>query len=120
MNILIVDDSKAMRSIVLRTLRHAGYTGHKTKEATNGAEALQMIRESEPDLVISDWNMPEMNGIDLLKALRDEDCQVPFGFVTTEASPEQRRLAMESGAGFLITKPFTAEDFQSALDKYLD
>lgn len=120
MKILVVDDSKAMRSIVMRTLRHAGYSGHKIVEATNGAEALELVHSEAPDLIISDWNMPEKSGIEFLQALREEGNETPFSFVTTEASPEMRKLAADSGAVCLISKPFTPKDFQEAFDKYLD
>lgn len=115
MKILIVDDSKAMRSIVLRTLRQAGYESHTFLEAQNGGEALKMIRESVPDLVFSDWNMPEMSGIDLLKAVRADNIQVAFGFVTSESSGEIMKAATDAGAKFFVTKPFTPEAFQKAI-----
>lgn len=120
MKILVADDSKAMRSIVIRTLRQAGYSGHKIIEAADGAEALGIAKSEEPDLIISDWNMPEMNGLDFLIALRAAEFDTPFGFVTTEASSEMRELAEKNGAAFLITKPFTAEDFQRHFDPFLD
>jgi two-component system, chemotaxis family, chemotaxis protein CheY len=115
MKILIVDDSKAMRMIVRRTLRQAGFGDHAVVEANNGKEALENIRQSLPDLVLSDWNMPEMSGIELLDSLRAEGIKVKFGFVTTERTPEMRVRATEAGASFLIVKPFTPEDFKDAL-----
>jgi two-component system, chemotaxis family, chemotaxis protein CheY len=115
MKILIVDDSKAMRMIVRRTLRQAGFGDHAVIEANNGKEALENIRQSLPDLVLSDWNMPEMSGIELLDSLRAEGIKVTFGFVTTERTPEMRVRAAEAGASFLIVKPFTPEDFKDAL-----
>jgi len=115
MNILIVDDSKAMRMIVRRTLRQAGFGEHAVIEATNGKEALASVREAKPDLILSDWNMPEMSGIDFLDALKAEGIAVTFGFVTTERTPEMRMRAASSGASFLIVKPFTPEDFKTAL-----
>ena len=115
MKILIVDDSKAMRMIVRRTLRQAGFGDHAVVEANNGKEALENIRQSLPDLVLSDWNMPEMSGIELLDSLRAEGIKVKFGFVTTERTPEMRVRAAEAGASFLIVKPFTPEDFKDAL-----
>lgn len=119
MKILVVDDSKAMRMIVRRTLRQAGFVDHVVSEASNGKEALQAIREAMPDLILSDWNMPEMSGIEFLEALRAEGNSVPFGFVTTERTPEMREKASSSGAAFLIVKPFTPEDFQKALSPLL-
>ncbi|UFN43034.1 response regulator [Nocardioides okcheonensis] len=116
MKILIADDSRVMRQIVIRTLRQAGYGGHDLIEAENGAVALELVHTQSPDLVLSDWNMPEMNGIDLLRALRASGQQVPFGFVTSEGTPEMVDRAMSSGALFLIAKPFTADSFRDQLD----
>ena len=115
MKIMIVDDSRVMRAIVTRTLRQAGYVGHEVVEATNGREALELIEQESPDLVLSDWNMPEMSGIDLLCTLRDRGRDVRFGFVTSEGSSEMRQRASGAGAEFLIAKPFSAEQFRDAL-----
>jgi two-component system chemotaxis response regulator CheY len=115
MKILIVDDSKAMRMIVRRTLRQAGFDQHVVSEATNGKEALETVRQTKPDLILSDWNMPEMSGIELLEALNAEGVGVKFGFVTTERTPEMRMRASNAGASFHIVKPFTPDDFKEAL-----
>jgi two-component system chemotaxis response regulator CheY len=115
MKILIVDDSKAMRSIIMRSLRQAGFEGHSFQEASNGQEALQSIRSSGPDLVLTDWNMPEMGGIELLQVLRAEGNGVKVGFITSEGSTEIRDLALQSGALFVLTKPFTPDSFRVAL-----
>lgn len=115
MKILIADDSRVMRQIVIRTLRQAGHGGHEIVEAENGRDALDKVRSESPDLVLSDWNMPEMNGIDCLDALRASGSTVAFGFVTSEGSEEMRERAAASGAAFLIAKPFTPEAFDDAL-----
>ncbi len=115
MKIMIVDDSSAMRMIVKKTLRQAGFEGHEVSEAGDGASALAAIKLSAPDLVLSDWNMPNMTGLQLLEALRDGGMMVTFGFVTTEATPHMRSLAMSAGAKFLIAKPFSPEEFQEHL-----
>lgn len=104
-----------MRMIVKRTLRQAGFDGLSITEAGDGAEALAQIRKSAPELVLCDWNMPNMSGLELLRALRAENVPVKFGFVTTEGSAEMRALAKQNGAQFLIAKPFTAESFERAL-----
>lgn len=119
MKILIVDDSRVMRQIVTRTLRQAGYDGHDLVEAGNGREGLDAVNQHTPDLVLSDWNMPEMDGISMLQALRAAGKDVPLGFVTSESSPEMAQRAQDAGALFLITKPFTAESFRDALDPVL-
>ena len=115
MRVLIVDDSKAMRMIVARTLRQAGYGGVEIREAENGAEALAAIRADKPDLVLCDWNMPEMSGIELLSTLNQQGPKVRFGFVTSEGTDSMRERARQEGALFLIAKPFSAETFGSAL-----
>jgi two-component system chemotaxis response regulator CheY len=117
--ILVVDDSKAMRLIVRRTLRQAGFGDYEVQEAQNGVEALERIGEVQPALVISDWNMPEMNGYELLREIKSRGIKVRFGFVTTEGTSDMRALADEAGALFLIAKPFTPEQFQSALQPLL-
>ena len=115
MTILVVDDSKAMRMIVQRTLRQAGFTEHKVSEACNGAEALAFLRKEPCDVVLCDWNMPEMSGIELLGAVKTEQIRVQFGFITSEGTPAMRLQAAEAGATFLIAKPFTVETFEHTL-----
>ena len=113
--ILVADDSRVMRQIVVRTLRQAGYGGHDIVEAENGRDCLEKALAGKPDLILSDWNMPEMNGIDCLAALRGSGSTIPFGFVTSEGSEDMRARARSTGALFLIAKPFTAETFQEHL-----
>lgn len=117
--ILVVDDSKAMRMIVRRTLRQAGFGEYEIDEAANGLEALAAIQANAPALVLSDWNMPEMNGYELLTQLRALGIAVKFGFVTTESTPEMTSKASEAGALFLIAKPFTVESFQEKIQPVL-
>jgi two-component system chemotaxis response regulator CheY len=119
MKILVVDDSRVMRQIVIRTLRQAGYEDEEICEAGDGREACALTASEQPDLVMSDWNMPEMSGIECLRALRAAGNDVPFGFVTSEGSAEMRDQAAAAGAMFLIAKPFTAEDFSEALSGIL-
>ena len=118
MRVLIADDSRVMRQIVVRTLRQAGYEWDVV-EAADGAQALDMIAADEPDLVLSDWNMPHMSGIELLRALRAAGWSTPFGFVTSEGSSEMRELADGEGALFLVAKPFTADSFRDVLEPVL-
>ena len=116
--VLVADDSRVMRQIVIRTLRQAGYDWD-VREAADGAQALEAIRADEPDVVLSDWNMPEMTGIELLQRLRQEGFGTPFGFVTSEGSPEMREKAEAAGAMFLIAKPFTPEGFREVIEPVL-
>lgn len=120
MKILIADDSRAMRQVISHMLREAGFRGHQIVEAKDGSQALQMVAAEQPDLIISDWNMPEMTGIEFLQKLREGGDETPFGFVTTEISQEMRQLATEGGARFLIGKPFTSDDFHDALCDVID
>lgn len=115
MKILVTDDSRVMRQIVVRTLRQAGLGGHEVVEAENGRDALEKIRTEEPDVVLSDWNMPVMDGLTLLATLRRRGHALPFGFVTSEGSPEMRERAAQVGADFVIAKPFTPDAFAEAL-----
>ncbi|MGN6088800.1 MAG: response regulator [Actinomycetes bacterium] len=119
MKIVVADDSRVMRQIVIRTLRQAGYSGHDVVEAEHGRQALELVQSEQPDLVLSDWNMPEMTGIELLRTLRASGSQVPFGFVTSEGSSDMRAQAESAGAMFLIAKPFTADAFADVLDPVL-
>ncbi len=116
MKILVIDDSKAMRAIVTRALlaidRVAGAT---IIEAADGREGLEAVRAESPDLVVSDWNMPEMSGIELLQALREAGLGVTFGFVTSESTPDMHELAKANGASFLVSKPFTPQSLDAAL-----
>jgi two-component system, chemotaxis family, chemotaxis protein CheY len=119
MDILIVDDSKTMRMIVQRAIRQAGFRGLTVGEAENGAQALEKLREVQPKLILSDWNMPEMSGIDFLLQIRAAQNRVPFGFITSEATAGIKELAISSGANFLISKPFSPEQVQEALSPIL-
>jgi two-component system chemotaxis response regulator CheY len=113
--VLIVDDSRVMRQIVVRTLRQAGYGHLQVVEAENGAEALTKVSTEEPELILCDWNMPQMTGIDFLRALRGGGDSRPFGFVTSEATTDLRESAARAGANFFITKPFTPDVFGETL-----
>lgn len=115
MKVLLVDDSRVMRQLVRRTLRHAGYAFDQVEEAGDGVEALQVLTRFTPDLVLSDWNMPNMGGFQLLNTMNEQGIRVPLGFVTSESTPEMRAKAARAGARFLLTKPFTSENVRMAL-----
>ena len=119
MRVLVADDSRVMRQIVIRTLRQAGYDDWEVIEAPDGLAAYHTAIAEWPDLVLSDWNMPEMNGIDLLRELQLSGTGIPLGFVTSEGSREMRELAEAEGALFLIAKPFTPESFREAIEAVL-
>jgi two-component system chemotaxis response regulator CheY len=119
MKIMIVDDSTAMRMIVRKTLRLAGFEGHEYVEFDDGAKALAAIKAAVPDLVLCDWNMPNMTGIELLETLGKDAVKIKFGFVTTEATAEMRQRAVAAGAAFLIAKPFSPESFKEILGAHI-
>ena len=119
MKVLVVDDSRVMRQIVIRTLRQAGYAGHEVVEAENGAQAVEMVATEKPDLVLSDWNMPEMSGIEFLKEARKKH-QTPIVMLTTESATDRVSEALTAGADGYITKPFTPDKLNETLSIVLN
>ncbi len=115
MKILLVDDSRAMRRIVARTIEQAGFQGNEIIEAEDGRQGLEMARRESPDLILSDWEMPELTGIEFLQALNGEGLAIPFGFVTSESTAAMVAQASTAGAMFLLVKPFTTEDMAQVL-----
>lgn len=107
---LVVDDSRAIRAILTKTLRELGF---EVREAANGKQALQVIQaeKSELTLILVDWNMPEMNGLDLLKRLRQNPAlsSLVVVMVTAETELEHIAEALEAGANEYVMKPFTRE-----------
>lgn len=118
--ILIVDDSRAMRRLIRRSLRQSGFVNIEIDEAENGKDALEIFRSFLPHLVLSDWNMPEMSGIDLLSALNKQYSNVNLGFITAQVTQEMRTRANENGSLFFLAKPFTLEQFKWTLSPYLE
>jgi two-component system, chemotaxis family, chemotaxis protein CheY len=108
---LIVDDSSVMRKIVERSLRQAGIEEMVVHEAGNGIEALELLRAGKMDLILSDINMPAMDGLELLRQIKTQNLApgVPVVMITTESSEEHVRQAIASGARGYIRKPFTPE-----------
>ena len=115
--VLVVDDMSTMRRIVKNVLRQIGFTD--IMEAENGQDALTKLRAGGFGLVVSDWNMPVMQGIDLLRAVRaDAELKtLPFLMVTAEAQKENLILAVQAGVSNYVVKPFTAEILKGKLEK---
>jgi len=119
MKFLIVDDSRAMRMLVRRAIRQAGYDVEYV-EAENGKQAYDNLSEGHTyDLVLMDWNMPEMTGIEVAETLQRDGKRVKFGFITTESTAPMRKKAADAGALFLLAKPFNADDLKTMLDRVL-
>jgi two-component system chemotaxis response regulator CheY len=111
LKVLIVDDSSVMRKIVERALRQAGLDLEEVREAGNGAEALTEVQKGSLDLILSDINMPVMDGLEFLKNLAGVECAkgVPVIMITTEGSEARVVEALSAGAKGYLRKPFTPE-----------
>jgi len=116
MKVLIVDDFSTMRKIVRNVLKQIGFTN--MVEADNGKNALKILKKENIDLILCDWNMPEMPGIELLKTLRSEDelKSIPFVMVTAEAQKDNIIEAVKAGVTSYIVKPFSAETVSEKLN----
>lgn len=115
MKILVVDDSAVMRKLVSRSIRQAGFGDAEIVEAEDGQEGVNVARTEMPSVILSDWNMPNMTGIEMLQALRSEGDTVRVGFVTSESTPEVRAQATDAGASFFLTKPINIEELSGVL-----
>lgn len=115
--VLVVDDMSTMRRIVKNVLRQIGFSD--IVEAENGQDALTKLRTGGFGLIVSDWNMPVMQGIELLRAVRaDTELKtIPFLMVTAEAQKENLIEAVQAGVSNYVVKPFTAEVLQGKLEK---
>ena len=119
MKVLVVDDFATMRRIIKNALKQIGFV--HILEAEDGVTALAVLKDNTVDLIISDWNMPNMNGLDLLKKVRgDKDTKgIPFVMVTAEAQKENVLQAVQAGVSNYLVKPFTAEAMKAKLTQTL-
>jgi two-component system chemotaxis response regulator CheY len=120
--ILIVDDSATMRKIISRVLRQAEINCTAILEAGNGVEGLQrLISDPDIELILSDINMPEMNGIDFVKNVRKLHAKekLPCVMISTEGGEAVMQSAIEGGANGYVTKPFTPESIRKALEGFI-
>ncbi|MCF8067802.1 MAG: chemotaxis response regulator CheY [Desulfobacterales bacterium] len=117
MKILIVDDFATMRRIMKNILKQIGFSN--ITEADDGTTAYEELKKGQFDMIISDWNMPKMTGLDLLKKVRsDEDLKgLPFLMVTAEAQKQNVIEAVQAGVSNYVVKPFTAEAITEKLEK---
>lgn len=120
MRILVVDDFATMRKVIKNLLRQTGY--QNVTEAEDGVVALKELRSQKIDFVISDWNMPNMTGIELLRAVRadSELSSLPFLMVTAESLKENVVEAVKAGVSNYIVKPFTAEVLSEKIEKIVE
>jgi len=115
--VLVVDDFSTMRRIVKNILRQLGF--NNIVEADDGTTGLGVLQKEKIDLIISDWNMPKMTGLDLLKAVKSDDAlkDIPFLMVTAEAQQENIIEAVKAGVSNYIVKPFTAETLGKKIEQ---
>ena len=117
MKILVVDDMSTMRRIVKNILKQLGF--NNLEEAENGQEALTKLKADTYGVVVSDWNMPVMMGIDMLRAIRADETlkKIPVLMVTAEAQKENLMEAVQAGVSNYVVKPLTAETMQEKINK---
>ncbi|WP_038092303.1 chemotaxis response regulator CheY [Acidihalobacter prosperus] len=120
MQILIVDDFSTMRRIIKNLLRELGF--NNTAEADDGSTALPMLQSGKFDFLVTDWNMPIMPGIELLKAVRADPklAKLPVLMVTAEARRDQIVEAAQAGVNGYVVKPFSAETLKEKIDKIFE
>ena len=120
MKILVVDDFSTMRRIVKNVLKQLGF--ENIDEAEDGAQALAKLKNGSYGFVVTDWNMPNMDGLDFFKATRSEPNLkgLPFLMVTAEAEKEKVIMAIQAGVNNYIVKPFTAEVFKEKMDRIFE
>jgi len=117
MTVLVVDDFATMRRILKNIFRQLGF--ENIIEADDGTTALEALKKNKIDLIVSDWNMPKMTGLELLKTVRasDENKDIPFLMVTAEAQKQNVLDAVQAGVSNYVVKPFTAEQISDKLEK---
>jgi two-component system chemotaxis response regulator CheY len=119
MRFLVVDDSTTMRRIIINTLNKVGYTD--CAEAANGREGVERLATTTVDLVITDWNMPEMSGIDFIRSVRANAAtkDLPVLMVTTNAAKDDIVEALRAGVNSYVVKPFTPETIKEKIEAIL-
>jgi two-component system chemotaxis response regulator CheY len=120
--VLVVDDSATMRKIIMKGLREAGFADLDFAEAVDGASALEALRKDEFDLVLSDINMPGMDGLALVRCVRDEalgGADLPIVMITTEGGLERVQQALAAGANDYLRKPFSAAQLQEKITPFV-
>ena len=119
MRILIVDDSSTMRRIIGNVVMQLGFSRDDFDEAEDGVKAWKILSESQYDIILTDWNMPNMNGLELVKTIRNVNKKVPIVMITTEGGKGEVITALKAGVNNYIVKPFSAEILKEKLDGVL-
>ncbi|WP_417386142.1 response regulator [Gimesia sp.] len=117
MKVLLVDDSGTMRTIQKRCLSKLGI--EDVTEAEDGVQALELFVASNFDIVLSDWNMPNMDGLQLLKEIRQRNKDIPVIMITTEAERARVVTAIQAGVSDYLVKPFTPDSLKSKLERWV-
>ena len=117
-SVLIVDDSIVSRKMLAKLIESSGYT--VASHAINGKEALELYKKLSPDVVTMDITMPEMNGIDALKMIREYDSDAKVVIISAAGQAEKKQQAMEAGAAGFVTKPYDNQDILDAIAKCLE
>ena len=116
-NVLIVDDSASMRAVIKKIVTISGFQMDKCLEANNGREAMEVLSTNWIDIIISDINMPEVNGLELLEQLQKNETlkEIPVIMITTEGSAERMQEAFKRGAKGFVKKPFLPDEIKKVL-----
>lgn len=117
MKVLVADDSGILRKIIIRSLNAVGVTD--IVEAADGQQAIDAYKATPVDLILTDWNMPNKTGLDVVQEIRGLGSSVPIIMVTTEAQKSQVIAAIQAGVNDYLTKPFEADDLRAKLDKFV-
>ncbi len=120
-NVLVVDDSLPMRLVIKKTIKASGFKVGQIFDASNGKDALVVLKQEWIDLVLTDYNMPEMDGLELIKEMKKDEALegIPVVMVTTEGSRQRRKEFLGSGAADYIKKPFTPEEIRTRLNRIM-
>ncbi len=117
MKVLVADDSGVMRKIIIRSLNAVGVTD--VVEAADGAEGWEKLQSERVDLILTDWNMPNVNGLEFLRKIRESGSDLPVIMITTEAEKAKVIEAIQAGVTDYLCKPFESEELREKLDKYI-
>jgi two-component system chemotaxis response regulator CheY len=121
LTIMVVDDSSPMREVIIKTIKAAGYTSDNFIQASNGREALDLMQGNWIDLLVTDYNMPDMDGLMLIEEMKKDDVfsSVPVLIITTERREELIELFIEKGAAGYLKKPFRPEEIRQKISEIL-